>query len=232
MRLSVAMATYNGIAFLEEQIDSVLSQLADGDELVVSDDGSTDGTRERLEAYAASDPRVKVIDGPQAGVIKNFERAIAACEGDVIALCDQDDVWAEDKREALCTAFADERTGLVMHDALVTDGDGAVVAPSFFSLRNSRTGFWKNVWKNCYIGCCMAFRRTLCERVLPFPDSIPMHDQWIGLQAEKQGRVVLLERPLLCYRRHGGNATGDGHGSLLTMLRQRAGLLKAMVFKR
>ncbi len=232
MILSVAMATYNGIAFLEEQIDSVLSQLEAEDELVVSDDGSTDGTRERLEAYAAADTRVRVLDGPKAGVIRNFEHAIAACRGEVIALCDQDDVWAENKREALAEAFADPQTVLAMHDALVTDADGAVIAPSFFTLRGTRTGFWKNWWKNSYIGCCMAFRRCLCDAVLPFPRSIPMHDQWIGMQAEKRGRVVLIEQPLLCYRRHGDNATGDRHGSLWAMLSSRCGLLRAMLLKR
>lgn len=232
MTLSVAMATYNGIAYLEEQVDSVLSQLEDGDELVVSDDGSTDGTRERLEAYAEADKRVRVLDGPQAGVIKNFEHAIAACRGDVIALCDQDDAWMPQKRKVIEEAFSDPKTVLMMHNALVVDADNAVVAPSFFALRNTRTGFWKNLWKNSYIGCCMAFSSRLKDVILPFPRSIPMHDQWIGMQAERHGKVVLTERPLLWYRRHGGNATGDTHGSLGTMLAQRCGLLRAMLLKR
>lgn len=232
MTVSVAMATYNGIAYLEEQMDSVLSQLEEGDELVVSDDGSTDGTRERLEAYAEADGRVRVLDGPQAGVIKNFEHAIAACRGDVIALCDQDDTWMDGKRLAIAQAFEDPQTALMMHNALVVDADNVVIAPSFFALRNTRTGFWKNLWKNSYIGCCMAFSSRLKDTILPFPRSIPMHDQWIGMQAERHGKVVLIERPLLWYRRHGDNATDDKHGSLGTMLAQRCGLLRAMLLKR
>jgi len=227
MTVSVAMASYNGESYIRSQLDSVLSQLSEADELVVSDDGSTDATRDILSAYAQRDPRVKVIDGPQNGVINNFENAVSACVGDVIFLCDQDDEWDADKYQAVTAAF-EEGVMLVMHDARLIDGDGNVIGESFFQTRNTKTGLLKNLWKNSYIGCCMAFSKHLKPHILPFPDSIPMHDQWIGLTAERHGKVVLIPRPLMSYRRHGDNATGDTHGSVMTMIRQRAGLLKAL----
>lgn len=228
MTVSVAMASYNGKEFIGEQLDSVLSQLGKTDELVVSDDGSTDGTRELLLEYARKDARVNVIDGPQKGVIRNFENAVAACTGDVIFLCDQDDVWDADKYASVTAAFVDETVMLVMHDARLVDKEKRVIGESFFATRHTKTGFLKNLWKNSYIGCCMAFSKHLKPHILPFPDSVPMHDQWIGMTAERHGKVVLLHRPLLSYRRHGDNATGDSHGGVTTMIRQRLGLLNAL----
>ncbi len=231
MNVSVAMASFNGIAHIEQQIDSILCQLEACDELVVSDDGSTDGTREWLDALAARDARVKVLDGPKQGVVKNFEAAIAACKGEWIFLADQDDVWMPDKRQAVLDRAAQTGAALVMHDARVTDADGAVLHDSFFALRATRTGVVKNLWKNSYIGCCLAFSRALLPYILPFPASIPMHDQWIGLQAERHGGAVLLKAPLLNYRRHGENATAMTHGSFGSMLRSRVGMIRALLKK-
>lgn len=232
MTVSVAMATYNGIAYLARQVESVLSQLQAEDELVVSDDGSTDGTREWLEALCERDSRVRLLDGPQTGVIDNFEHALKACKGERIFLCDQDDEWFGDKYAEVMRVFDETDALLIMHDAVVVDADGKELLPSFFATRDTRTGLVKNLWKNSYIGCCMAFSRRLFPYILPFEYGIPMHDQWIGLQAERHGKVVLIEQPLMAYRRHGGNATGDTHGSLLTMLRQRVGMLGALCRRR
>lgn len=232
MKVSVAMATYNGMMYLEEQMDSILSQLIQEDELIVSDDGSTDGTREFLEALCAREARVRLLDGPRRGVIANFENALSACTGDGIFLADQDDVWRPDKRARVVDTFQKTGAVLVMHDAAITDEHGITVHPSFFTWRGTRTGLIKNLWKNSYIGCCMAFSKALLPHILPMPEGIAMHDQWIGLQAERHGKVVLLDTPLLAYRRHGGNATADGHGTLGTMLRQRWGTVKALCKRR
>lgn len=229
MRVSVAMATYNGMAYLEEQLQSVLCQLGEADELVVSDDGSTDGTWERLQALCDMDKRVKLLQGPRRGVIKNFAYAIEACAGDVIFLCDQDDVWEPDKVKTVLQTFAQTGAAVVMHDACIVNEQGEERLPSFFATRATRTGLLKNLWKNSYIGCCMAVSRRLIPYILPFPDSIPMHDQWIGLQAERHGGVALIAHPLIRYRRHGDNATADTHGALGTMLRQRWGMINALL---
>ncbi len=228
MKRSVAMASYNGAQYIEEQLQSVLAQLGPEDEVVVSDDGSTDGTRVFLKELALRDGRVRVLDGPHAGVVRNFENALAAVTGDIVFLCDQDDVWRADKVETVCAAFQDPAVWLVMHDARITDDTLHPVAASFFEAHGSCTGYTRNLWRNSYIGCCMAFRRELLALALPFPDGIPMHDQWLGMLADKQGRVRLLPKPLIDYRRHAGTATTDKHGSLTSMLRNRWTIWRAL----
>lgn len=232
MTVSVAMTSYNGAAFIESQIDSVLSQLRDGDELIVSDDGSTDGTREILCDVAACDSRVRVIDGPQNGAIANFEYVLGQCKGDWIFLADQDDEWDADKLQTVLRAAEENDAILVMHDARVVDTEGRELLPSFFATRGTKTGLLKNLWRNSYIGCCMAFSRRLLDNILPFPADIPMHDQWIGLEAQRHGRVVLIRRPLLSYRRHDRNVTATAHGSFATMLSQRLAMVRALTSRR
>lgn len=232
MTVSVAMAAYNGIEHIEKQLTSILMQLDETDELVVSDDGSTDGTRQLLDELSRKDERVRVLDGPQSGLMNNFAHAIGACRGDWIFLSDQDDEWDMDKKETVLYAVENTDALLAMHDARVTDSEGRVLQPSFFKTRGTKTGIFKNLWKNSYIGCCMAFSSRLTPYILPFPDGIPMHDQWIGLQAERHGKVVLIDRPLISYRRHGGNVTADSHGTLATMLEQRLCMIRALLSRR
>lgn len=228
MKISVALAAYNGEAYIGEQLTSILQNLREGDEVVVSDDGSTDGTRDIVRDLAKEDARVKLIDGPCKGLIKNFENALAACDGDVVFLSDQDDVWHADKADVVLSCFEETGATLVIHDAQMTDNERHVLSPSFFAFRGSRAGFAKNLWKNSYIGCCMAFKKELLSTALPFDDRIPMHDQWLGLLAEKRGSVAFLPKVLLDYRRHEGTATKDHHGKFSAMVRNRWNMWRAV----
>ncbi len=228
MKISVALAAYNGEAYIGEQLNSILQNLGENDEVIVSDDGSTDGTRDIVCDLAREDGRVKLIDGPKQGLIKNFELAVAACEGDVIFLSDQDDVWHADKVSAVLSCFEETGVALVIHDAQMTDNERHVLSPSFFAFRGSRAGYFKNLWKNAYIGCCIAFKKELLETALPFDDRIPMHDQWFGLLAEKRGGVAFLPKVLLDYRRHEGTATKDHHGKFSVMVSNRWNMWRAV----
>lgn len=203
--ISVAMAAYKGEKYIKPQLESVLSQLCSSDEVIVSDDDSTDSLKTYLSANF-DDSRIKYIRGPGAGVVKNFENAIMHCSGDIIFLCDQDDVWLPDKVSAVTKAL--DGCTLVLHDAYVTDEDLDITCESFFKAHGSGTGYLKNIIRNSYMGCCMAFRSELIPYILPFPDDIPMHDQWIGLAAEKHCKVKLLDKQLIYYRKHGNNVTG------------------------
>lgn len=229
LSVSVAMTSYNGEHYIAQQVESILIQLRPQDELIISDDGSTDKTMEILHGYAQKDSRIHLIQGPKQGVMKNFEHALRSCHGEILCLCDQDDVWHTDKIRTLLDTFARTDALLVMHDAQIIDGSGQPIAPSFFATRNTKVGFIKNIWKNSYIGCCMAFRKELLKTVLPFPQKIPMHDQFIGLMAQKKGNVELIARPLIDYRRHGKNVSGDHHGSFGTMLSQRISMVCAVL---
>jgi len=233
-RISVAMISYQGAKYIEEQLDTILVTLGEEDEVIVSDDGSTDGTREILAAYQKKDARVRMIDGPKKGVKANVENALRACEGAYIFLADQDDIWMPEKVECVMDAFEREGVSLVVHDAVVTDGTCEnVVLESFYSLKGSGAGVLKNIWRNTYIGCCMAFKREMLEEVLPIPNYIEMHDQWIGVINDqlKRGTSFIPDK-LIKYRRHGNNASGMSHYGVARMIRNRVCFVWALLTRK
>lgn len=116
-----------------------------------------------------------------------------------------------------------------MHDAKIVDKELNTIESSFFEQRKSGTGIVKNLIKNTYIGCCMAFRGSCCEYLLPIPENIPMHDQWIGLMCERHGKIALINEPLILYRRHGGNVSSDKHSSVLNMIKWRLQMISALL---
>ena len=179
MKISVALAAYNGEKYIGEQIESILPQLGRDDEIVVSDDNPAGKTRAAVEFYSAYDGRVRYVEGTGEGVCRNFENAILNCSGDVIFLCDQDDVWLPNKVERVMKAI-ENGADVVLHDAMMTDGELNVTDESFFSLNGSKRGFVRNFLKNSYMGCCMAFRRDFEPAFMPFPKDLAMHDWWIG----------------------------------------------------
>lgn len=229
-RISVAMVSYQGAKYIKEQLESILVTLGPEDEIIISDDGSTDGTREIISKYQAQDNRIRMIDGPKSGVKANVENALRACQGEYIFLADQDDIWMPEKVERVMAAFEEKKVGLVVHDAIVTDGAcKEVILDSFYSLKGSGAGVAKNIWRNTYIGCCMAFKRDLLKEVLPIPSYIEMHDQWIGVINDKQKRgTCFLSDKLLKYRRHGNNASGMSHYGVVRMIKNRICFLWAL----
>jgi glycosyltransferase involved in cell wall biosynthesis len=226
-RISVCLATYNGERFLRGQMDSVLMQLDERDELVVTDDGSTDSTLQIVESYR--DARVKILPFvKRLGSTRAFERAIEHATGEYIFLCDQDDVWFPDKVAVSVQMLQDRDVLAVVSDARVIDADGDTLIELYQTWRGSREGFWFNWAKNGFLGCCMAFRGSAKRILLPFPPTINMHDEWIGLCCSTAGVVRFTPRPLIAYRRHGGNVTGMTHGSLPFMVMKRLGFLVAI----
>jgi glycosyltransferase involved in cell wall biosynthesis len=225
----VCMATYNGERHVAAQLASIL-QSPRVDEVLVSDDGSTDRTLEIVRGF--TDPRVRLLAGPRAGVIRNFESLLGAARGEYIFLADQDDVWVPHKVDTMMAAL--QTADLVVSDCTVVDDDLRPLQPSFQALRHSGPGLLKNLARNGYLGCCMAFRRSVLERALPFPHPLPMHDWWIGLVAERVGTVHFLKEPLLQYRRHGGNASSTSEQSTASLGRQiawRASLAMALLVR-
>ena len=210
--ISVCVATFNGARHVVDQLQSILPQLSGDDEVIVSDDGSSDATVELV--CSLKDSRIRMLCGEGGlGVVRNFERALGAVRGSLVFLCDQDDVWLPNKVNIFVNAL--RSADLVVSDCHVTDGELRNTYTSFFSLRGSGPGVLKNVWRNSYLGCCMAFRREILKAALPFPRTVPMHDMWIGLLADLLYRVVFVETPTLLYRRHGGNASPTAQTSHL-----------------
>jgi glycosyltransferase involved in cell wall biosynthesis len=206
--ISVCIATFNGEKYLKEQLDSILPQIGTDDELIISDDGSSDATGSIIADYAAKDARIKIFKGPGQGVIANFEFAITQTRGELIFLADQDDVWLPEKVATMLDYFAAHpKIDLIVSDLVIVDEKLEVIEPSYFSYRNVKLGFLHNIVKNKYIGAGMAFRSQLKEKILPIPAKVPMHDMWLGLIAAYKKKSALVAQPLTLYRRHGDNAS-------------------------
>jgi glycosyltransferase involved in cell wall biosynthesis len=197
------MATYNGATYIEDQIASILLQLGPADELIISDDKSTDETVKIIES--CGDNRIKIYHNHFRNPIFNFEFALNMSKGDLIFLSDQDDLWDPDKVERVSGLL--KTYDLVVTDSQIIDEHGILVHDSFFDIRHSGTGLIKNFLKNSYLGCCMAMKRHIVKKSLPFPKGIPMHDIWIGMIGELFGNPFFCNEKLVKYRRHGENKT-------------------------
>lgn len=223
--ISVCMATYNGEKYIKEQLDSILKQISDSDEIIISDDGSTDNTVEIIKLYQESNRNIKLVEGPRKGLIKNFENALNLSRGEIIFLSDQDDIWVEGKVERVMKEFEKTDVSLILHDAYIVDSEGKIMESSFYKHRGSKPGLISNIVKNSYLGCCMAFKRELLNECLPFPAKIEMHDWWIGLMGEKFGKVTFIHKQYLMYRRHGDNVSSFHHHPIRKMICNRAYLI-------
>ncbi len=225
-KISVAMATYNGEKYIEEQLRTILDNLLPQDEVIISDDGSTDRTRELIASF--EDSRITLVDGPKNGVKQNFGNAISRCTGRYLFLADQDDIWAPDKVMRVLAAFETEHCTCVQHDcSLINDETGKTIVDSYFAFRHCGPGVWKNIYKCTYLGCAMAFDAKLVPAILPIPNDIDMHDQWIGILSDRFGKTVFLSDKLIQYRRHEGTASDCfHHHSFGVMLRDRIHLIR------
>lgn len=225
---SIVLAAWQGEPYLRQQIESIQRQMQDKDELIVSVDPSSDKTLEIAQNMARHDGRIQVISGPGQGVIANFSNAAAKAENPIVFFADQDDVWLEGKMDAMAAAFDDPDVLAAVHDCSVCDGNLNVKIPSFFEEHGISESYSSNFIRNGFMGCCMAVRNAFLRRLLPLDASIPMHDQFIGLMALKNGKAAWINTPYLLYRRHGGNATGTEKSSLKQKITWRVNLYKAI----
>lgn len=215
--ISVCLTTYNGGKFLKQQLDSILCQLGSEDEIIISDDGSTDNTLQIIENFL--DNRIKLLHHhPKSGKYKfsltteNFQNALQYAKGDYIFFADQDDIWCENKvRE--CIKLLQKGYDLVLHDAEIIDENNNVIINSYFRINNSKTGILRNIKNNSYLGCCMVINNNFLNKILPFPNIPIPHDIWIGILYEYFGKIIFTDQKLLSYRRHGGNVSPSGEKS-------------------
>ena len=220
MTISVAMATFNGARYLREQLDSICRQSRLPTELIVCDDGSTDDTVAILRAFAAEAPFRVVVDahGQRLGFNANFLRAVALCPGDLVALCDQDDVWDERKLAVCAPVFDDPAVMTVTHRVRVVNEDLSptpMVRPPV-SLRGSYTLFNLDPWFSAN-GMQFLFRR---ESVVPWLAGTPplsLHAWWVTETFDEcifhvgtlLGTAVILDEGLGVWRRHGSTVTNN-----------------------
>lgn len=215
--ISVCIATYNGGRFIKRQLETILEQMGDGDEVVVSDDGSTDNTIEIIESLKS--PLIHIyMNGGEHGYTSNFENALRHAKGDYIFLSDQDDVWLDKKIDVCMKVLS--TYDFVVSDARIVDEDENILFPSFYAKRLHFKGFWGNMLTMGYIGCCMAFRRCVLERALPFPSDHKLctHDNWIVVVAMMYYRAKVINDKLVGYRRHGKNISSGISNARMPMI--------------
>ncbi len=201
--ISVCMATRNGEKYLERQLKSILKQLQEDDELIISDDSSTDQTVEIIKSI--NDKRIRLLENNTFySPIFNIENALKHSFGEIIVLSDQDDVWLDNKIEVIRHELAGvhDHIKLVVHDGYIVDEYENIINDSIFNRIHSGKGLLKNIYNNTYMGCCIAFSRNLLKIALPFPRNIPMHDMWLGILAELFGTVEFVPKKTINYRRH------------------------------
>ena len=206
LKISIAMATYNGEKYLQEQLDSFVQQTRQPDELVVTDDCSTDGTLEILTDFSKTAPfNVAVHQNERNyGYCGNFSQALIRSSGDLVFLSDQDDVWFPSKIERLVQAAEDTPEALVlMNDAVLTHGDLSETGLTKLGQIRS-AGFSEDSF---VMGCCAAVRRDLLDLCLPIPEGFPAHDNWVVGIADGMRRKRVIPEVLQYYRRHGDNTS-------------------------
>jgi glycosyltransferase involved in cell wall biosynthesis len=214
--ISVVMATYNGEAYLREQLDSILNQTYQNFELIVVDDGSKDETLTILNEYSRIDERVIVFPAEEnLGVVKNFERGLKLTKGDFIALSDQDDVFRKDKLEVLLNTICNNpNCDMVVSDLTLIDHNGKEFAQSFWNYQRLKPvagkPFRRLIYSNFVTGCALMFNRRLLLAALPFPSDCKVHDWWLAVVAasSKCGGICLIDEQLVYYRQHDKNVIG------------------------
>lgn len=215
--ISVCMATYNGETYIKPQLLSILSQLKSYDEIIISDDHSNDNTLSVI--MGINDNRIKVVENKRdKGYVSNFENALSYAKGDIVFLSDQDDIWHIDK-VSICLHYL-QNNDFVVSDAIIIDKNGELLAESFYRLRSSNKSYLGNMLKFSCLGCCMAFKRSVLLKALPFPSNHKMctHDNWIFLVSATFFKYKILDEKLIYYRRHDKNVSLGGLKTTTTWL--------------
>ena len=219
--IDILMATYNGEKYLKEQIESILNQSYSNFRLIISDDCSTDKTREILSEYENKDKRIKVYyQDKNMGYVRNFEFLLKQVKNEIYMLSDQDDYWLPEKIEKTYNKLNEEKADLVFTDLIVVDNNKRVINSSFNKLMNLEKKIQKTIGTyelaylyNCVTGCTIMGKKAMLDKILPIPKKSKhlIHDHWIALVTSMNGKVVYLSEKLIEYRQHSDNQIGINH---------------------
>ena len=217
MKICITLATYNGEKYLAQMLDSLVAQTKPADVIIAVDDGSKDSTCEILERYKDKLPleitKFEKNRGHRAAFSTALEKAATLLgNDDLIFLADQDDIWVPNKLEVMSQKIGEN--SMIFGDAEIIDGEGKVTDSSWrkkacivehLSQQALLTGY-TNV-----TGCMVAFKARLLKTVLPIPQDVPVHDQWITLCATAENGYRAIADKVIQYRIHGNNAIGEGN---------------------
>lgn len=210
--ISVAMCTYNGELYIEEQLKSILNQTHPVDQIVICDDKSTDKTVQILQNVFknVSIEHILVVNEKRKGVTKNFEQALKKCEGDYIFLADQDDIWVEDKVEKMLEVMNHKSELLFFSDAYLIDADKNYLKKSLWDninfTRKERYTLKDFLGIRFVTGATVAIKKDLMV-CLPIPECW-IHDAWLAINASIRGGVVAVDEKTILYRQHANNVIG------------------------
>lgn len=225
--ISVAMATYNGERYIAEQLESICKQTKKVDEVVIVDDCSTDGTTEIVRKYTHQYPQCNIRffeNEENLGYKKNFYRAMSLCEGDIIFLCDQDDIWRENKVAVLTDILNNNRNiALVSSSFVQIDGEGKEVSGNKSAYKRKMKSqelisvpLEDLIFHNISQGCAMALKKEIKEMYLKaFTEDLP-HDWMLNVIATMRKKCYYLNDPMFYYRVHEKNTIGLNEGLTLT----------------
>jgi glycosyltransferase involved in cell wall biosynthesis len=233
VRTSIALCTYNGELYLQQQLDSILHQSKQPDEVIVCDDGSSDHTWEILQQFAEKAPMsVRLIQNDvNLGSTENFAKAMGLCSGDIILLADQDDYWQPNKIYEIVDVFQNyPATQMVFSDAWVVDEQMVSRNSTLWEVLGfnptEQAKFHVNQGTdvlskgNVVTGATMAVRKEMLGEVLPF---VPcwVHDEWMAFIITACHPVRLIDKPLICYRQHGRQQIGCKEKSKFMCFREQ-----------
>ena len=206
MKISIAMATYNGAKYIEEQLQSFVDQTRQPDELIITDDCSTDQTEAIIREFAKNAPFTVEFyrNEKNLGYCGNFNAALMRTTGDLVFLSDQDDVWFPGKIEHMVSAAErNPQAMMLINDAVISDAELHVFSDTKYQ-RIRKAGLKD---ESFVMGCCCAFRSHFLAWALPIPPTYPGHDNWlVGLADIIQAKII-VDKPLQFYRRHGKNTS-------------------------
>jgi glycosyltransferase involved in cell wall biosynthesis len=231
MKISVCIATYNGAKYIHEQLSSILEQISVNDEIIISDDFSTDTTLDIIRAF--NDNRIKIFLNSKNFIINskdiyikhktvsyNFWNALEKATGDIIFLSDQDDVWCEKKVEICKDALS--IYDLVTSEHSIIDVNGHILKERRYKgVSPIRFTLFQNIISLPFKGCCLAFKKEMLSFILPFPLNTVVHDDWIGCIVFMKGKCGFINEPLIKYRIHDCNVSYKNGTTIIYKLRYR-----------
>ncbi len=210
--VSVALTTSKSERFIRIQMDSILNQTYKNLEVCVSHDECGDSTVDILNDYVTKDTRVKwKYNTLEKGFRKNTEHAISMCTGDIIFLCDHDDVWYEDRVQMHVDAYRDQSVDWVYNRTDLIDAEGNKIGyledeiPDYYT--KERMSLLNYAWGSCIGAAETSFRTDVLRSAMPIPSYVPGHDSWIELAIYPK-KSVYIEEVLQGYRQHSNNEVG------------------------
>ena len=216
--VDILLATYNGEQFITEQIESILNQTYKNFRLLISDDCSTDNTRQIISEYVKKDKRIIVYTQKEnIGVVQNFEFLMKKVENEYFMFSDQDDIWKPEKIEKTLNKIEETGAMLVYSDLEVVDSDLNITYESYWKLKGiyqkiKKYNSFESLYLNNFVtGCTVIARKELIEKALPLPKTSKyvLHDYWISLIASQNGKIEFIEEALIKYRQHKNNKVGS-----------------------